>query len=663
MESRKSYRPDIDGLRAIAVLCVVIYHFGFRIGEYRLYGCFIGVDVFFVISGYLISSIILSELSSSRFSIAAFYEGRIRRIFPALFVLLLASSAFCAFYLLPRELVEYGNSLLAVSAFASNFYFSQHAQYFNAPTTVPMLHTWSLAVEEQFYILFPLLLILSKRFWFKWIRHFVCALFFLSLLASMIAVDYRPDSAFYMLYSRAWELLLGTILSLGLFPSIRSRWHRSLLTLTGITMILAAALLYSANTPFPGFAALLPCLGATFVLGAGESGTSWVASALAWRPLAFVGLISYSLYLWHWPVIVARRSGDLISWSSILARYFPHIFTPYKYDLFFDSLFIFGVSVLSWTFVERPFRSGSLRLSGWKLFSFAGGLILVLLTFSATTILSGGFSYRFSPQVVKLASYLDNEDNFVPMRTGTCFITATDSFAYFNRDLCLHRDPTRKNYLLLGDSHAAMLWDALSFQFPDVNIMQANAGGCRPFIHPNAYPVRPESCTEMMNYIFLEYLPRLPVDGLLLAGRWLPEDTDRIAETIAWARMHHIPVVLFGPLPEYNAPLPRLLAISVANGDPDLVRRHLLPANFALDAKLQDLAENSWRQRYVSLTQASCSKQVCTEFADDAHSVPLLFDDNHLSRGGARLILSRMANRRILRDQLNNSSLLGSSAN
>ena len=211
------YRPDIDGLRAVAVLSVLAFHMGIT----RIRGGYVGVDVFFVISGYLISSIVFHEIATSRYSIVGFYERRIRRIFPALFAMLGVFSVFAAIYLLPAELVNYSKSMLASTASGSNFYFWQHSGYFDAPLSQPLLHTWSLAVEEQFYISFPIFLVLVRRFFPQRLRASVVVLFLMSFLACVVVVGRNQSTAFYMPYTRAWELLLGTLLSLGIFPSLK----------------------------------------------------------------------------------------------------------------------------------------------------------------------------------------------------------------------------------------------------------------------------------------------------------------------------------------------------------------------------------------------------------------------------------------------------------
>src|SRR5579871_2709075 len=384
------YRPDIDGLRAVAVLSVIAFHAGWK----RLEGGFVGVDVFFVISGYLISSIVFSEIASSRYSILGFYERRIRRIFPALFGMLAVASVAAFIYLLPSELVDYAKSMLAATVSASNVYFWQHSGYFDAPLSKPLQHTWSLAVEEQFYLFFPLFLMVVRKYFPQRLRVSVIALFFISLAASAAVVSHDQQAAFYLPYTRAWELLIGTLLSLGLFPRLQSAWLRNLATLTGMGMIGFSVLFYTQETLFPGLSALVPCVGSALIIGAGEGGASVMGGFLSWRPMVFIGLISYSLYLWHWPVIIMQNMGLLVGVASIGARYGLQL-SSHRIDMLVEVTVSLLLAVLSWRFVERPFRNGRLRLTGRPLFALAGTVVCLLVAVSSVAVVSGGFQTRF----------------------------------------------------------------------------------------------------------------------------------------------------------------------------------------------------------------------------------------------------------------------------
>ena len=637
-KSTFTYRPDIDGLRALAVLAVLACH----MEVHHFAGGFVGVDVFFVISGYLISSIVFADIAASRFSVLAFYERRIRRIFPALFVMLLVFSAFAAVYFLPAELVTFGKSLLAATLSVSNVYLAQHSGYFDSPTSNPLLHTWSLAVEEQFYLLFPIFLLLvrklARRSTPRLLKPAVITLCLLSFLASVLIVAHSRTLAFYMPYTRAWELLLGTLLSLKMFPRLSSASLRNLATLTGLAMIAFAVFTFSAATLFPGVSALLPCIGSALIIYAGESGPSLVASVLSLRPVVFTGLISYSLYLWHWPVIILHKMGVLFDINSTLPHRFANRISPQHFDILIELVTSLALAVLSWRFVERPFRLGPLRLKGRPLFTLAGATLAVFTLASLTVMASGGFARRFSPQSNHLASFLTSTDEVASMRLGTCFLTSGSLATDYNYNLCLHQDPARKNYLLLGDSHSAMLWSGLSSALPSANILQTSISGCEPVLQPTGSPL----CRQMMHYIFATWLPQHPIQALLLQAHWEPNQLPQLAQTLTWANAHHIPVILFGPVPEYDAPLPRLEAYAAAWNQPSLPARHRLPSIEPLDRTLQHLAATTWQVPYVSLYQAICSSTTCTEFTDPAHTIPLMFDTNHLSAAGSRLVVDRL---------------------
>jgi peptidoglycan/LPS O-acetylase OafA/YrhL len=636
VKSGLKYRADIDGLRAVAVLSVLAFHIGLS----RFGGGFVGVDVFFVISGYLISSIIFAEIKDSRFTIAGFYERRIRRIFPALFAMLAVAGVFAVIYLLPAELVDYAKSTLAATGSASNVYFWLHSGYFSLPTSKPLLHTWSLAVEEQFYISFPLFLLLVRRFFPLRLRTAVVILFFVSFVTSCVVVSGNPDTAFYMPYTRAWELLLGTLLSLGMFPRLTSAWLRNLATLGGIGMILWSVLFYSEATLFPGASALLPCVGSALIIWAGETGTSLVGSILSWRPVVFVGLISYSLYLWHWPVIVLRHMGMLVGLGTINFGEHSALFSSHRFDMLVEIVLSFVLAILSWRFVERPFRNGALRLSGRPLFALTGAAMIVLLGGSAWTVLAQGFKSRFPEKALQVASAADvaGENS---SRNGVCFITTDYHFENYKQDTCLHEDKTKKNYLLIGDSHSAMLWSALSSTLQNSNVMQASTAACVPSLDPSGSV----DCGKMMHYIFQQYLPTHPLQGVFVAGRWEQKDLAPLTELISWARQHQVPVTVFGPVPEYDAPLPRLLAYSIAWDKPTLTTQHLVASSKVLDAEMQRMDASTWHVPYISLYDEICGADKCLEYADAAQRIPIMGDDNHLSELGASFVVRRLVDK------------------
>jgi peptidoglycan/LPS O-acetylase OafA/YrhL len=632
-EAGFKYRPDIDGLRAVAILSVLFFH----LRPWRVPGGFVGVDVFFVISGYLISAIVFAEIASGRFSILGFYERRVRRIFPALFVMLILVTAVITYFLLPSELVDYSKSVIAAATSSSNFYFWRHSGYFDAPLSKPLLHTWSLAVEEQFYILFPIFLLIARRFFARHLKHAVVFLLFASLAASVVAVHYNPTTAFYMPYSRAWELLLGTVVALGFFPRLPSVPVRNAATLLGIAMIGYSALRFSSQTPFPGLAALLPCVGSALIIGAGDSGSTLVGKALSWRPMVFVGLISYSLYLWHWPVIILNDLGLSINFSALLPHEGGFVRLLQKGNDAMEILTWFVLATLSWRFVERPFRGHRRRIERRPLFSLSAGVLAAILLCAGVLIYARGFPGRFPNRAVQVASFLSIGDETLG-QLGACVIMPDNRATVFDDSHCLPATD-KETYLLLGDSHARALWDGLKSALPHYSLPVAAVWGCGPSVYSHGEPL----CRQMMDFVFRKYLLSHAIQGLLVEARWNTADMRGVDEIVDWAKPRGINVVVFGPVLEYDAPLPRLLAYSIAWNRPDLAQQHRLAYPPVRDAQMRSLAANRWHVSYVSLYQATCESGRCLEYADEKDGIPLLNDGDHLSEDGSRMLVRRLA--------------------
>src|SRR5260370_11858991 len=297
------YRADIDGLRALAVIPVLFYHV--RIPGFP--GGFVGVDIFFVISGYLICGMIDEDVRNGSFSLSNFYQRRMLRILPALFVMFLVASALAYLYCLPVELEDYSKSLASAAGSVSNVYFAATAGYFDAPAeTKPLLHTWSLGVEEQFYLIVPLLMLLACR-----VAPQRAGLLFAAAaalcFAAAFAISYRNTTfVFYLTPFRAWELALGALLSIKFIPAPRTEFSKNLCGGIGMLLVLGAVFLGSSSAPLLLMTSLAS-IGATLIIASSERGTSAVGKWLSLRPVVFVGLISYSLYLWHWPLIVFQR--------------------------------------------------------------------------------------------------------------------------------------------------------------------------------------------------------------------------------------------------------------------------------------------------------------------------------------------------------------------
>ena len=330
------YRHEVDGLRAVAVVPVVLFHAGVD----TFSGGFVGVDVFFVISGYLITTILIDDLDSGRFSILQFYERRTRRILPALFFVLLCCLPFAWLWMSPVQLKDFSQSLIAVSTFISNILFWRESGYFAAASELkPLLHTWSLAVEEQFYIVFPILLLLLRRFSQRSVICIIITFSLVSLLLSHWGSVAHPAATFYLIPTRAWELGVGSICAFLL--NDRQPYKSTLLSSMGLLLIFNSIVFYDANTPFPSFWALAPVGGTALIILFAQSSTL-TAKFLSIRPLVFIGLISFSAYLWHQPLFAFARLKNGAAPSDIT-----------MYTLIVLS---FGLAVLSWRYIEQPFR-------------------------------------------------------------------------------------------------------------------------------------------------------------------------------------------------------------------------------------------------------------------------------------------------------------------
>lgn len=455
-----SYRPDIDGLRAIAVLAVVFYHLD--LGPIR--GGFVGVDVFFVISGFLITAIIQREIHQGRFSYSNFYQRRIRRLFPALFVVLAATIAAGATILLPSDLVTLGRSTAATVFFASNVYFWRHSGYFDGAAELnPLLHTWSLAVEEQFYIGLPILLLILNRYARRLVGAVVISVGIVSFVLCVALQPYRPSATFYLAPLRAWELMTGAVFALGLVPQLSLRWQREILSAAGLALLVYSILATEAGASFPGWAAALPVLGTAALIHSGV-GDSIVRRVLSWRPIVYVGLVSYSLYLWHWPLLVYAR----------YLNGFEHL-GGWRWTLLVSSL---GLSALSLRFVETPFRRGGLLREPRRLFARAALATTVLTALGIGLTRGDGWIDRFDPVVVALDRERKPEIPFLDCMTRRLQPAQAEALCHVGAN------DAEPRVLIWGDSHSLAWLPAFDAVLRDEGLGGIFAGQstCPPLI-------------------------------------------------------------------------------------------------------------------------------------------------------------------------------------
>ncbi|MGB0846297.1 MAG: acyltransferase family protein [Thiolinea sp.] len=372
------YRKEIDGLRAIAVVPVILFHAGVT----GFSGGFVGVDIFFVISGYLITSIISNELANGTFTIAGFYERRARRILPALFFVMLACLPFAWWLLLPHELVAFGRSIIAVVVFASNILFWQESDYFAADSElIPLLHTWSLAVEEQYYVLFPLLLMICWKLGIRWLSLIIAVIAAISLGLAEWGWQDDPAGNFYLLPSRAWELMAGAGCALYLQRHTVPQGQLSqIFSLSGLLLIIASIIWLDDSFPFPGVYAI-PSIAGTALIILFAHPESWVGRLLSFPAFVGLGLLSYSAYLWHQPMFAFARLylADEPALPIMLAL----------------AVLAFILAFISWRFVEKPFRNRQ-NFSRKQIFSMSLVVSIAFILLAISLVILEGIPDRFA---------------------------------------------------------------------------------------------------------------------------------------------------------------------------------------------------------------------------------------------------------------------------
>ena len=360
------YRPEIDGLRAIAVLPVILFHAGYT----SFSGGYVGVDIFFVISGYLITSIIFGDIQAGSYSITKFYERRARRILPALFLMMLISTIAAMLFIPPLGAKNYFQSVVAVALFSSNIQFYRElSDYFGMGAEyMPLLHTWTLAVEEQFYIIYPLFLMIIWKFGKSWVFWILTIIAFISLALANWGSLYFPGASFYLIPTRAWELLLGCLIAIQFRINGRPEWNatlRQLFSFVGVLLIFYAVFMFNSNTPFPSFFTLAPTVGAALII-IFATPITFIGKVLSNKILVTIGLISYSAYLYHLPLFVFTRyiTCTELNHSTSLVL----------------TIAAFLLGYISWRFVERPFRNRAFLSTKTVFFcSFAGSIFFVFI--------------------------------------------------------------------------------------------------------------------------------------------------------------------------------------------------------------------------------------------------------------------------------------------
>lgn len=625
--TRPRYRADLDGLRALAVTAVILYHLGVGAPS----GGFVGVDVFFVLSGFLITSLAVHEMNDGTFSLYDFYDRRIRRIVPALVVVLTFSAGASLFILFPGDLAIFGASLVGTALSVGNVVFARQVGYF-APNAelAPLLHSWSLAVEEQFYFAFPLLLWASWRWTGSWWRLTLAITLALSFSSSVYGVSMKPALAFYLLPSRAWEMIVGSLLALNVIRNPAKRMHREIGATLGVIAIVTSMLAYTKDTQFPGLAALPPCLGAGLFIWAGlgtDRAESRMAQLLGSPVPVFVGLISYSLYLWHWPLIVFTKHLTNAALTPLL-----------QFALASATL---ALSIVSWRYVERPFREGRfLWRTRRQRYLGAGAASIGLALVGAVINVTHGLPGRMSSEAETLAGM---SNDYSPVR-ARCHKggSAADLFS----ETCALAGDRSADIIVLGDSHGVELSFALNeaAMVHHSSVRQVTASSCPPFIGFISRE-RPE-CAKYVAGI-LAALSSVPPSRVFVVAHyfnWLGDvGSDslwpKVEATVQFLRAQGHSVVLVGATPPHPAgiPVPDALARWVQFGGIASAYRFALDRHKSseIDADLARIA-HAYGASYVALSPLLCPDESgCRGYKDGK---VLYFDDNHLSLAGARTV-------------------------
>jgi peptidoglycan/LPS O-acetylase OafA/YrhL len=653
------YRPDIDGLRAIAVCIVIFFHFGIP----GFSGGFIGVDVFFVLSGYLIGSIILHQLKNNKFSFTRFYFRRVRRLFPVFAVVLIVTTIAAYRLMLPNDFREYGQSVIASSVYLSNILFYMEAGYFDTASHLkPLLHTWSLSVEEQFYIVFPILawlIYLIKKNWiFPLFLSFTC----LSLIAAEWYLSTNASAVFYLYPFRAWEMFIGVCLATQALPKIRSPRMNGLAALSGLTMILAPNFIYTSATSFPGLSALIPCLGTCLLIHTGGHHKPFAHRLLTTIPAVFIGKISYSLYLWHWPVFVLYM--------------YDKNNEPAVIDIILMMIMTVVAAILSWKYIETPFREGKALFSKTPFSVFAATAVtsIALIGVGYVFHTSKGLPSRFDAQTAKFA----NAANDLFGDFSGCH--GIDNKQLKDIEYCILGDPfNSNNYTLIwGDSHGGAYKRGLEQAITKNghSAILAWTGGCPPVFGID----KDESassraidalCTKRNKAIQKLITSDKRINAVVLVGRWSyylngqgvgvdkensitlwPEDgkkgdvnnqsdffVDKLKQTISELSAANHGVFVVEQTPEFSQYKARIVALGLINGNIDKDFESLTTEDYKQvlqrQQKIQDVIEAEDSKGIITVLKTHhffCNESQCSLVIDGE---PLYFDNNHLSSTGS----------------------------
>jgi len=621
------YRKEIDGLRAVAVLSVMLFH-----AQFPLFGGgFVGVDIFFVISGYLITQIILTQVRNGSFSFIQFYDRRVRRILPALFAMMFVCLPVAWLVMVnPADFKDFCKSVLAIPLYVSNILFWRESGYFDVTTSLkPFLHTWSLAVEEQYYLVFPVYLLVTWKWGVRKCFWLTILLGGLSIAFAQWGSTHQPVFNFYWLPARIWELFAGAMIPIFYtvfrcpesMPSVqfRSGIVPELMGWLGLVLILSSIFMMNERMLWPSLWTIVPVSGTVLVL-IFSSHLTRVGMLLSLKPMVLIGLISYSAYLWHQPLLAfARYQFDSLSFLSRSALLL--------------SAFLLGW--LSWTFVETPFRDKN-RFTTKQTFISALACSIFFIAVGLMGHLRSGFLFQLSTKDEPVFAYV-MKTFMQDVRGDKCFIQGHDLAGKYGPE-CISSAKPDEHVVLWGDSYAASLYLGLKERFGEVT--QFTAGGCAPIF----WDAQQRPGCQALNESVIQELERLKPKTIYLEANWFTYDADILAAQSAVERIRKVipgvHIMLIGNVPRWSKGLPREVLQSVNTFDRELY----MPVSIFSELKGSDslLQEFSTRHgiAFVSALDLLCKKQDCLAITMTGEGPRLTaFDYGHLTKAGSEALV------------------------
>lgn len=659
------YRPDIDGLRAIAITAVVAFHAGLK----GVTGGFIGVDIFFVLSGFLITSMLFKEAElTGKINLQEFYARRVRRLLPASSLVLVISVLLAYFFLIPigDEQLKFVRSAIAAAFFVSNIYFwKSSGGYFDGPSDqIPLLHTWSLSVEEQFYLIWPILLIGIVRFAILKglkLRNLVllalAAMFTSSLATSIWLSIESPSAGFYLLPSRIWELAAGAMAGVFLHKrelknNLNTRWFAELLSLVGLSAIIIGIVYFDPTMAFPGWVALLPVSGTVAVVIAGAlSDKNSVSRILSTKPMVWIGKLSYSWYLWHWPLLVFVKINNF--GQSDLSTNLAVV------------VFALLLAFLTYYFVENPIRHDKPWAFRTQKGSLKLGVGMIVISIATVLALLG---IRMQVQETALSKQVDFAYlDFSPLRF-TCSRNGSMPLEVLNKTACEIGNKTATETIVVwGDSHSDHWMPLIVDYFKNYRIIQYTMPGCPPLIGNNNQNV--ENCRAFNDLVADSINLNPNVKGVILAARWAAyagspaiqhkqkndssiyfdvsasstQDalnilTISLQRTFKTIYKNDLKILVMGGTPEFKHPVPACVFrkspeyCRSTRAENDIYRAKVLSV-------LQEVVIKHPNTKLADAYEALCSHQYCPVINNDQI---LYGDGDHLTGSGAKHALNSM---------------------